>query len=246
MHRTLLAAVLAVALTLAAGPAGAATRRAPTRDKAYCASFARVLKAITSADAPHDARTPAVRRAAVTMTRTAPTALAHASTTFGRAVVVLVDRGERGLRKSDRPAVQAASRRLGVWAARHCPAVARIAARQRELVAARLAQSSLRNGLTNAKGMYTDTDSYTSVTPTALDEAEPTLHFVDGPTDAADSGSVSVHVTDPTHIVMAAGTGHTCYYISDAATEAGTEFAQAPGAACDAASPPETFTTRWK
>ena len=40
------------------------------------------------------------------------------------------------------------------------------------------AQSSLRNALTNAKGIYTDTDSYgTSADATALTAAEPSLTF---------------------------------------------------------------------
>ena len=39
------------------------------------------------------------------------------------------------------------------------------------------AQSSLRNALTNAKGIYTDTDSYTGASSTALQQAEPSLSF---------------------------------------------------------------------
>src|SRR3954463_15089877 len=42
------------------------------------------------------------------------------------------------------------------------------------------AQSSLRNALTNAKGIYTDADSYDGATPTALLAAEPSLTFTAG------------------------------------------------------------------
>ena len=48
---------------------------------------------------------------------------------------------------------------------------------------ARQAQSNLRNGLTNAKVIYTDSDSYLAATPETLNEAEPSLDFVARPTD---------------------------------------------------------------
>src|SRR5438876_6864832 len=42
----------------------------------------------------------------------------------------------------------------------------------------RAAQSSLRNTLTAAKTIFTDTESYTSATSTALGSAEPSLTYV--------------------------------------------------------------------
>ena len=47
------------------------------------------------------------------------------------------------------------------------------------------AQSSLRNALTNAKGIYTDTDSYASAGTTALATAEPSLMRVVSPASRA-------------------------------------------------------------
>ena len=104
---------------------------------------------------------------------------------------------------------------------------------------------SLRTGLTDAKGLYTDTDSYTGVTVTALSEFEPEVRFTDGPATGS-THTVSVHVVDPTQIVMAAGTGTTCFFIRDSATSVGTEFAESAGTSCDATAPPATWTTSWE
>src|SRR2546422_2481185 len=49
----------------------------------------------------------------------------------------------------------------------------------------RAAQSSLRNGITSAKTIFTDGEDYTKATPTALAATEPSLSF--GATSASDS-----------------------------------------------------------
>ena len=85
------------------------------------------------------------------------------------------------------------------------------------------AQSSLRNALTNAKGIYTDTDSYVGSTTTALATAEPSLTFTTGTSTGPKNVSVA---SNATAIVMAAkSAGGTCYVIGDVATGPGTIFA---------------------
>ncbi|MGZ6913628.1 MAG: prepilin-type N-terminal cleavage/methylation domain-containing protein, partial [Acidimicrobiia bacterium] len=84
------------------------------------------------------------------------------------------------------------------------------------------AQSSLRNALTNAKGIYTDSDSYSGATTTALAAAEPSLSFTTGTSTGAKNVSVASNATT---IVMAAKSASgTCYVIGDVATGPGTIF----------------------
>ena len=89
------------------------------------------------------------------------------------------------------------------------------------------AQSSLRNALTNAKGIYTDSDSYTPATPAALLAAEPSLTFQAG----ASTGQKNVSVNNnATYIVMTAlSSSGTCYAVADWNT-GGTFFAKVTGA----------------
>ena len=85
------------------------------------------------------------------------------------------------------------------------------------------AQSSLRNALTNAKGIYTDTDSYSGATVAALGTAEPSLTFTTGTSTGPKNVSV---LSNATAIAMAAkSSGGTCYIIGDVATGPGTIFA---------------------
>ena len=87
------------------------------------------------------------------------------------------------------------------------------------------AQSSLRNALTNAKGIYTDSDSYTGATVAALTAAEPSLQFKANGT--ASTGAKEVSVLSPTTawIIMAAkSSSGSCYVVGDAATGPGTLF----------------------
>ena len=99
------------------------------------------------------------------------------------------------------------------------------------------AQSSLRNALTNAKGIYTDQDSYGATSAalvTGLTAAEPSLQF----TSTAPSTTaklVSVNVISTTGVVMAAlSSSGTCYVIGDSANGPGTVFKNLGTASCDA------------
>ncbi|MEP6625793.1 MAG: prepilin-type N-terminal cleavage/methylation domain-containing protein [Acidimicrobiia bacterium] len=85
------------------------------------------------------------------------------------------------------------------------------------------AQSSLRNALTNAKGIYTDTDSYSGATTTALGTAEPSLTFTAGVSTGPKN--VSVLANGPAIVMAAKSAGGTCYVIGDVATGPGTIFA---------------------
>ena len=96
------------------------------------------------------------------------------------------------------------------------------------------AQSSLRNALTNAKGIYTDSDSYgTSATlATGLTAAEPSLTFAAGSaTPSSGAKDVQVSVVDSTHVMFTAlSSSGACYVIGDAANGPGTVFAKITGA----------------
>jgi type IV pilus assembly protein PilA len=90
------------------------------------------------------------------------------------------------------------------------------------------AQSSLRNALTNAKGIYTDTDSYSGATPAALLAAEPSLTFNAAGTVSSGAKNVSVN-PQATYVVMTAvSSSGKCFAIADFAT-GGTFFASVSG-----------------
>ena len=107
------------------------------------------------------------------------------------------------------------------------------------------AQSSLRNALTNAKGIYTDADSYTGATTTALAAAEPSLTFVAAGTASTTAKEVSVNVVDATHIILVAkSSSGSCYVMGDAANGPGTVFAKlASGATCSGTQAATTLGT---
>ncbi len=98
------------------------------------------------------------------------------------------------------------------------------------------AQSSLRNALTNAKGLYTDSDTYgtTASLVTGLTAAEPSLTFVDGTTTPSDTAKkVSVVVRSSTGIVMVAkSSSGNCYAIGDSSNGPGTVFANLGAVSC--------------
>lgn len=106
------------------------------------------------------------------------------------------------------------------------------------------AQSSLRNALTNAKGIYTDTDSYTGATTAALAAAEPSLSFVAAGTQSAGAKSVSVNPAAAYVVMTAWSSSNTCWAIADFAT-GGTFFAKLSGnqAACNATNAGSTMGT---
>ncbi len=105
------------------------------------------------------------------------------------------------------------------------------------------AQSSLRNALTNAKGIYTDQDTYgtsatlVGTTTTGLTAAEPSLTFQ----TAASLGAkeVSVDVRSATGVVMTAkSSSGNCYAIGDSSNGPGTVFANLGSVSCVATAAP--------
>ena len=98
------------------------------------------------------------------------------------------------------------------------------------------AQSSLRNALTNAKGIYTDQDSYgtTGTLVTGLTAAEPSLQF--NATTSTGAKVVSVKSNGTTGLVMVAkSSSGNCYAIGDSANGPGTVFANLGKVTCDPA-----------
>lgn len=85
------------------------------------------------------------------------------------------------------------------------------------------AQSSLRNAVTNAKGIYTDSETYASATTQALVDAEPSLEFVTGNS----TGPKMVSVSSPdqyTFVAAAKSSSGKCFAIADNVNGPGTVF----------------------
>ena len=242
------AAMLAVTLTLPSGTAFAAPERRPHGStKAFCHAMGDFLKFMGTAKGPSALKARRGKRVLHEISSTAPKSIANSTKTLVSSLEHVRDHGKHSLSKRANAAAKASLTDTAQFVVDHCSS-SRATREYAQMLAGPMvtaAQSSLRNGLTAAKVIYTDTDSYASVTVAVLQEAEPSLVFTDGPSDASSTKSVSVHVVSPVQIVMAAGTGTACYFIRDSADGTGTEFASAPGSACDAANPPAAWTTRW-
>ena len=104
------------------------------------------------------------------------------------------------------------------------------------------AQSSLRNGLTAAKTIYTDSETYADATPAELGEVEPSLTFNATAVPSDGPKVVSVGSTASNLMVMAAESkSGKCFWIRDNTQGPGTEFASGSGT-CSATGAP---TTGW-
>lgn len=100
----------------------------------------------------------------------------------------------------------------------------------------RAVQSNLRSSFANAKSLFSDTESYASVTAAALHRAEPSLSFTDGPSTAPHIVSV---VSTADFVVLAARSDSgLCFAIGDDPTAGGTVFANLGDVGCDAAAAP--------
>ncbi len=103
----------------------------------------------------------------------------------------------------------------------------------------RAAQSSLRNGLTAAKTLFTDHEDYNDATDTALESVEPSLEFVT--TDSADQNTIDVLiVSEDVWVGAAQSRSGQCFYIRDSSGSGGpgTEFASADTDPCAATNTP--------
>jgi len=116
----------------------------------------------------------------------------------------------------------------------------------------RSAQSSLRNALTAAKTIYSDTADYTDADDVALDGVEPSLTFAPAGTDSTGPKDVSIDASSSTVFYAAAmsKTG-TCFYIRDevdgggGTTYAKVEDASACSGTSAAALPAGDFGDSW-
>jgi type IV pilus assembly protein PilA len=114
----------------------------------------------------------------------------------------------------------------------------------------RSAQSSLRNTVTAAKTIYTDTSDYTKADATALGKAEPSLTYIAVGTASTDPKSVSVNpATTSTFYAAAMSKSGTCYYIKDdlSSTGTGTSYSSTSTAAdCTGTkAAAATYTSGW-
>ena len=94
----------------------------------------------------------------------------------------------------------------------------------------RSAQSSLRNTVTAAKSIYTDSSDYSTATTTALGAGEPSLTFVATGTASGDPKSVSVNPGTTVSSVFYAASksaSGSCFYVKDD-INAGTSYAKGP------------------
>jgi type IV pilus assembly protein PilA len=110
----------------------------------------------------------------------------------------------------------------------------------------RAAQSSLRNALTAAKTIYTDTQSYASVDQAKLAASEPSLTFAaNSSTDSTGQNNVAFKAVDASTFVAAVlSASGTCFYIKDsvAGGSTGTSYGKGAAAAC-AGDDAETFAS---
>jgi type IV pilus assembly protein PilA len=79
----------------------------------------------------------------------------------------------------------------------------------------RAAQSSLRNALTAAKTIYTDSQSYSSVSDTAMESVEPSLAYVAASATSGDQNTVSVYGNAGVFAAAAMSASGTCYWIKE-------------------------------
>jgi type IV pilus assembly protein PilA len=100
----------------------------------------------------------------------------------------------------------------------------------------RSAQSSLRNGLTAAKTIYSDTADYIDATDVALAAVEPSLTFLPAATASAEPKEVTVSGSGTVFVAAALSKTGTCFYIRDTiAASGGTEYAKSDTLACNTA-----------
>ncbi len=114
----------------------------------------------------------------------------------------------------------------------------------------RAAQSSLRNGLTAAKTIFTDQEDYTQATPAALGGVEPSLQFVAANAPSTTQTEVSVNAVSATNIIMATlSKSGTCFYIQDNTQNTGTQYGKSPNIAANGclanAAPTSGWSSSW-
>jgi type IV pilus assembly protein PilA len=110
------------------------------------------------------------------------------------------------------------------------------------------AQSSLHNGLTAARIVYSDREDYTLATVATLSGVEPSLTWVPAASASTGPNALSVDPASTGYLVLAAQSNSgTCFFVSDDASAggAGVQFAQASGG-CTASAAPAAGAAAWK
>jgi type IV pilus assembly protein PilA len=79
----------------------------------------------------------------------------------------------------------------------------------------RAAQSSLRNALTAAKTIYTDTQNYASASVSAMESVEPSLSYVATGSTSSNQNTVSVYGAGGVFAAAAMSASGTCYFIKE-------------------------------
>ncbi len=105
----------------------------------------------------------------------------------------------------------------------------------------RATQANLRTAFGNAKALFADGDSYSSVTATTLQTVEPSLQFTAGP--STDAHMVSVASTDDLVFLAARSASGYCFVLGDDARREGTAFANLGLGSCDASAAPSLPST---
>ena len=110
----------------------------------------------------------------------------------------------------------------------------------------RAAQSSLRNALTAAKTIYTDSQTYVSATAVAMESVEPSLSYVATGTASTSQNEVSVNNSAAGVFAAAAmSASGTCYWIKEDVT-VGTRYGSTTTAAnCTGAAAAAAALTAW-
>ena len=110
----------------------------------------------------------------------------------------------------------------------------------------RAVQSNLRNALTAAKTIYTDTQSY-DIAPAALTAVEPSLTFQTAASTTATQISTDAAVNTSTVFYAAARSASgSCFYIKDDVGSGGTTYGKDSAASCVAnAAPTGGYTASW-
>jgi type IV pilus assembly protein PilA len=111
----------------------------------------------------------------------------------------------------------------------------------------RAAQSTLHNGFTAAKVVFSDRADYTLASVTTLAGVEPDLSWVDSSTASTGPNSVSVNAVSANYLVLAAQSkSGTCFFMSDdeSAGGVGTQFAST-GGSCTAGAAPAAGSASW-
>jgi type IV pilus assembly protein PilA len=112
----------------------------------------------------------------------------------------------------------------------------------------RAAQSSLHNGLTAAKVVYSDHGDYTEATAAALGAVEPALSFVAAGLASSGPNALSVDPVSTSYIVMAGQSrSGACFFVADDASAfgVGARYAKVSGAGCSANGAPAPGDPAW-